>query len=1240
MRRRSTTLIDRDGVHLVGRIVSRDLGWLFRPQDVADQGIDAQVEVAVAGQATGRLIALQIKTGATYFRRAKGGGWTFYYSERERNLWNGHALPVMVVLVNTDNDTAFWQRISPATERRTPKKFAVTVPESQTVSTASAAWEIAASGLEQVALERWEAHLDVLPPQAAQVLRSQTGTSLQRELVALHLAEGRLDAARTANRLFAERPVWMHSDDGWPWVVLGNFCARHHAMLESSRAFEIAAGHESSTTGRRLGVAALHAAQFPVRARDLIERARVYEQARVPVAIAEAILRQPPGDARPIRIDGIIEAGGVTIDDDATAQSFLAEQALRARDMLGASRHAERALELEPEDTDAMVRLANIYLRRTATPEAQADDMPRAVTLLSAAVEQLRRWSGQSEPALELLAQALVFTERHSEALHWLLPEPHGTATDQEAQAPQLLRVALIAAHSAGSDLTASILEQMGDDEQDSLVKVRLGILELPDDELRSLWSTELDRAESDDDFEGVSTAVLRLAQLGVDESNRFLPLVDRGILPTGSERLPAAIARLQHDTDGGLNLLRGLAAEQAPAAQQYIAGLVEHGRIPEAVAACEFAFERFREPTFRTQRAILLSRGGDPGAAAALQEALQVSSNPDERLMLATQLAAARAEGGDHAGAEQLLIEALSRFDDPPSGAVWNVVRLQLAQAAGPRAAATISRHQPTVNLAEEAWHWLKAMSTVPWDGIWASQAIALADTFQDEPRLAAALLSHVLAATRGVGDVAATEVDPDEALADKPSDDRPSVAGALHARALEALDQLIEIHGGLTGAQSFKGDSPEDALEQLTEVLRESARPDLSDALEQIARARVPVGMLAIALGKTYTQVLVTRAAGQLVSIPLDDDEYDLDTKDAREACGSGVVVDLSALLVLGTLENADEIIGLYGALLMPREGKEDLIRAVVDVQVLAGSPGSLGWDSATGRPWMREQTDAEYQSLRERTARVERLSRRASVRIQRSAVLRDELPIGIARSPWIAAVELAAHEKAALWCDDLAVRRIARSVGVATFSTMAVVEAMTNARLTAYTPPEVVDEILGMRAAIAASMLAERVVDLPVTTDQVVERARSEGWSPFGAAALALSRPGWWRGKSEPVAELRCVYRSVFENAPDSLPQWQYAGMLGAARGLPGDIASRMLCALALLGWKGGFETDPELGELVTGFRNARRAAGAVEEVADPMLAIPETVAILRSNGVAPSEETIQGLLAALRSDTTDG
>jgi len=102
-----------------------DLGWIVRRQNESVQGIDAQVEKvdmvarkngAPKQVATGRLIAVQIKSGESWFRRpTKTGGWWFPFTERERNLWLNHALPVIVAAYHPEHDEVCWQRISAAT---------------------------------------------------------------------------------------------------------------------------------------------------------------------------------------------------------------------------------------------------------------------------------------------------------------------------------------------------------------------------------------------------------------------------------------------------------------------------------------------------------------------------------------------------------------------------------------------------------------------------------------------------------------------------------------------------------------------------------------------------------------------------------------------------------------------------------------------------------------------------------------------------------------------------------------------------------------------------------------------------------------------------------------------------------------------------------------------------------------------------------------------------------------------
>ena len=63
---------DRVGVHGVATLIHKELGWILREQHESDHGIDALVETVVAGQPTGRLIALQIKSVPSCFKMTPG----------------------------------------------------------------------------------------------------------------------------------------------------------------------------------------------------------------------------------------------------------------------------------------------------------------------------------------------------------------------------------------------------------------------------------------------------------------------------------------------------------------------------------------------------------------------------------------------------------------------------------------------------------------------------------------------------------------------------------------------------------------------------------------------------------------------------------------------------------------------------------------------------------------------------------------------------------------------------------------------------------------------------------------------------------------------------------------------------------------------------------------------------------------------------------------------------------------
>lgn len=140
MNRPPSATTERAGVFAVGGIIN-SLGWVFREQPTDDYGIDAQAEVfETDGSATGKLIAIQIKSGrASYFANEKSDGWIHYLDRRHADYWMKHSLPVIVVLYDEIVGKAYWQQVTKSTLAATPSNYRILVPRSQELGASSVA---------------------------------------------------------------------------------------------------------------------------------------------------------------------------------------------------------------------------------------------------------------------------------------------------------------------------------------------------------------------------------------------------------------------------------------------------------------------------------------------------------------------------------------------------------------------------------------------------------------------------------------------------------------------------------------------------------------------------------------------------------------------------------------------------------------------------------------------------------------------------------------------------------------------------------------------------------------------------------------------------------------------------------------------------------------------------------------------------------------------------------------------
>ena len=119
--------VARVGVSSTEKIINQ-MGLIFREQPTDDYGIDAQIETIEKGYATGKLIAVQIKSGVSFFDETTSDSIIYRGERKHYDYWLNHALPVIIVLYNPTNDTCYWNVVNSKTATLTTKSWKIEIP--------------------------------------------------------------------------------------------------------------------------------------------------------------------------------------------------------------------------------------------------------------------------------------------------------------------------------------------------------------------------------------------------------------------------------------------------------------------------------------------------------------------------------------------------------------------------------------------------------------------------------------------------------------------------------------------------------------------------------------------------------------------------------------------------------------------------------------------------------------------------------------------------------------------------------------------------------------------------------------------------------------------------------------------------------------------------------------------------------------------------------------------------------
>ncbi|RYY02212.1 MAG: DUF4365 domain-containing protein [Gammaproteobacteria bacterium] len=120
--------MERNGVYAVAKAITENLGWIFRELTKPDIGIDAHIEICEYNQTTGKILALQIKSGESYFSSTAEDGVFYRGCVKHLNYWKSYSIPTLVVLHNPKNNHCYWQVVDDQYITKKQKTWTLFIP--------------------------------------------------------------------------------------------------------------------------------------------------------------------------------------------------------------------------------------------------------------------------------------------------------------------------------------------------------------------------------------------------------------------------------------------------------------------------------------------------------------------------------------------------------------------------------------------------------------------------------------------------------------------------------------------------------------------------------------------------------------------------------------------------------------------------------------------------------------------------------------------------------------------------------------------------------------------------------------------------------------------------------------------------------------------------------------------------------------------------------------------------------
>jgi tetratricopeptide (TPR) repeat protein len=831
------------------------------------------------------------------------------------------------------------------------------------------------------------------------------------------------------------------------------------------------------------------------------------------------------------------------------------------------------ALDETPEWTSGMLWLANLKLSKSES--TRSGDVARrlrdeAFALSSKARDLRRQWRGLSGECSEVMARAAFSLGNRRLALKVGLPPPEGEATSEEASWPGVVELVVILLLDVGDLRRAEELARKIDSPYfQSLAMGAVAADSGRAEEALVLLNQALGLAR----HEGERWDVIRhMATAGIWPLPDFDKMKSRD--PEAAAFVAASSSLARNDPRAAITALRPYRRSGVRIARFLAHAYQKADQLDNAVDELLDAAKHFRDPDLRAEAALMLEDASRLDQAFNLATKVVAEMQPSSLLLPRLRILLYRGllQRSDWHGAEEQA-RRLSEIEPLSPDAGWALVNALTHQMRLDEAWAVVTDRQLPRRTLDEARVWVGLAGRYIPPAQWVPEGLDLIHRFPDSEELCATVLISIVR-------------HPEPNLP-------PDVGERVRQTWTDFLSRFPESE--IIRAQKV-GDTEAEILQSLRTVLEPGAQEAIAQS-RAIDDGNAPLGLVATSTGRSYIEAWLLGGTGVLQVHTPNDDRLRQETLAAAQALDQAIVLDGSALAILSLIPDVSSVvISAFASCHIPNWLRTDAVKA--HDASSAPSVGVLSWNVLAQRPVLQETSPDEAADRLRRSEWIER----ATMEFEASEV--SELPgfpnVETERWLWLSALQLAINERLPFYCDDLWLRQLASSMGVPAFGTVDLLALLSSTGRVEAAAHE----------AARQTLRSSRVVFIPISREDLVLLAQSEGWRAE-VAALQVAQPAFWAGP-EASQLFESVLLMVSRNNSVELPNWLGAGMIGAARNSADSyrlgIVSRLLAAgIANYGQP---ESVPRLVE-------AARAAASRVGAGDPL---PVSAPVLRDLLVA--------------------